>query len=225
MESEGSMFIPSGVMHHWKRLRMSHTSPRSVRQRGKYLVRPAETSARSRPPRNLLAPRSSVWQSAHEWLRSPTRFSKLAFPRAIAARASALDVSTLTGRPFDARLTSIVKRRFSVDSPGSGRPVVSGAWTARKSSTLITRPYALTNFGYRVATPRIARATPPSWQSAHAFAIGPGAVHSASAPSVRSTAGLLVGSRLSPNPTGFRRVNGLRSGSFSGGTGPLSVWR
>src|SRR3989454_5954166 len=219
------MFAPSGVMHHWKRLRMSHTSPRSVRQTGRCLVSPVATSPRRRPPRNLLAPRSSVWQSAHAWYRSLQRFSNVAFPRAIAARAWELDVSTLTGRLFDALLMSIVKFKLSVDWAGSGPPVVSGACTMRKSSRLITLWYALTNLGYRVATPRIARATPPSWQSAQARPVGPRAVHRASALSARSTAGLFVGSRVSPKPTGFRRVKGLRSGSFSGGSGPLSVWR
>ena len=120
---------------------------------------------------------------------------------------------------------SMLRLRLSFDSEGSERPVVSGPWTVRKSSVLITRRYALTNFGYRVATPFMARATPPSWQSAQALPDGPFAAHRASALSARSTAGLFVGSRLSPNPAGLRRVNGLRSGSFSGGTGPLSVCR
>src|SRR5207248_2830578 len=47
----------------------------------------------------------------------------------------------------------------------------------------------------------------------------------ASASSASNTAGLFVGSRLSPKPTGFWRVAGLRSGSRSAGAGPLSVWR
>src|SRR5574341_408301 len=88
---------------------------------------------------------------------------------------------------------------------------------------LMTRPYAVTNFGYRVATPFIALPAPPGWQSAHALPAGPFWAQSPSAPSARSTPGLLVGSRLSPKPTGFFRVNGLRSGSFSEGTGPLRV--
>src|SRR5207245_703140 len=45
------------------------------------------------------------------------------------------------------------------------------------------------------------------------------------ASSARRIAGLFVGSRLSPKPTGFFRVNGFRSASVSGGRGPVSVWR
>ena len=115
--------------------------------------------------------------------------------------------------------------RLSADSAGYGRPVVSGPCASRKSSRLITRPYILTCFGYRVATDRIARSGPPGWQSAHARPAGPFCSHGAWASSARSTAGLFVGSRLSPNPTGFLRVSGFRSGSVSGGSGPLSVWR
>ena len=108
---------------------------------------PSATSASSRPPRNLFAPRSGAWQSAHEWLRSPTFRLNVACPRAIAARASGLEVSIATGRPFPAILTSIVIVKLSSDSAGYGRPVVSWPCASRKSSRLITRPNALTCLG------------------------------------------------------------------------------
>src|SRR3990172_10752707 len=66
---------------------------------------------------------------------------------------------------------------------------------------------------------------PPAWQSAQAFPAGPFLLHTAIALSARRTAGLFVGSRLSPKPTGLARVLGFRFGSFSGGTGPFKAWR
>src|SRR5690242_4809179 len=66
---------------------------------------------------------------------------------------------------------------------------------------------------------------PPAWQVAQALPDGPGSAHRAEASSARSTAGLLVGSRLSPNPTGLWRVSGFRSGLVSAGSGPRWVLR
>src|SRR2546425_971285 len=77
----------------------------------------------------------------------------------------------------------------------------------------------------RVAPDRIAGAGPPAWQSAQARPAGPFSPHHPWASSARRMAGLFVGSRLSPKPTGFFRVNGFRSASVSGGRGPVSVWR
>ncbi|HAM59564.1 MAG TPA: hypothetical protein DCQ64_30800 [Candidatus Rokubacteria bacterium] len=72
----------------------------------------------------------------------------------------------------------------------------------------------------------MALAGPPAWQSAQALApAGPFFAQSASAASARPTAGLLVGSRLSPKPGGLGLVLGSRSRSFSGGAGPFSVLR
>src|SRR5215470_4323026 len=90
---------------------------------------------------------------------------------------------------------------------------------------LITRPNRAAYFGYRVATPFIACNGPPGWHSAQDLPDGAFLDQRASADSARITAGLLVGSRLSPKPVGFGRVSGLRSGLLSGGSGPFCVCR
>src|SRR3989304_2773663 len=73
--------------------------------------------------------------------------------------------------------------------------------------------------------PSMAFPGPPAWQSAHALPMGPFLLQRLPAPSARSTAGLFVGSRLSPKPTGLTRVSGFRAGSCSGSTGPFRGFR
>src|SRR3990167_4911628 len=71
----------------------------------------------------------------------------------------------------------------------------------------------------------MALAAPPAWQSAQALPDEPFRAQRASALSARDTAGLLVGSRLSPKPMGLGRVLGSRSPALSGGSGPFRVLR
>ncbi|PYN92582.1 MAG: hypothetical protein DMD89_27205 [Candidatus Rokuibacteriota bacterium] len=106
--------------------------------------------------------------------------------------------STFTGIPFDCILMSMVMLRLSAPSASISLPVVAGAWTVRKSSIDMTRPYAEKYFGYFVATPRMAFSGPPAWQSAQAFAAGPLADHTAWAFSAKRIAGFVAGSKLSP---------------------------
>src|SRR5215468_7713843 len=100
--------------------------------------------------------------------------------------------------PFDCILIKIAMLMLSSLCESSAIPVDAGACTVRKSSMDITRWYGATYFGYLVATPCMDFSAPSLWQSAHALPAGPFLVHRASACSAASTAGLLVGSRLSP---------------------------
>src|SRR6266705_5140118 len=122
----------------------------------------------------------------------------MARPRSYAALASGLVRPTFTGIPFDCILISMLMVTLSGLSVNMPCPVVSGAWTLRKSSTDITRRYVGRYFGYVVATPRMALSAPPAWQSAHAFPAGPLADHAVRALSANTIAGFEAGSRLSP---------------------------
>src|SRR5215470_1722676 len=185
-------------MHTWNRFRMSQTPRYAMNQSGKCRVKPSRAGLSWREPAHLPAPRSVSWQSAQAWLRWPTRLKYTARPRSYAAAASGLVMSTFTGIPFDCILMSMVMLRLSALSASISRPVVSGAWTDRKSPIDMIRRYVERYFGYFVATPFMAFSGPPAWQSAHALPAGPFADHTGRALSVNITAGFVAGSRLSP---------------------------
>ena len=68
------MFMPSGVMHHCMRLRMSHSSVWLGAPGRKVAGQTRRHVGEEAAAQELVgALASAVWQSAHAWLRSPTR--------------------------------------------------------------------------------------------------------------------------------------------------------
>src|SRR2546422_7814793 len=71
----------------------------------------------------------------------------------------------------------MVMLRLSALSASISLPVISGAWTVRKSPIDMTRRYPEKYFGYFVAAPFIAFSGPPAWQSAQPITEEPTADH------------------------------------------------